>query len=627
MGLRCSSSIRIVLGLFVLGGLASCASMKESPKNTTGKSAPLKNLVELQSSSPAKPKAHTDKRATLPEELTLTQSALKVTAPKEKGPRFTLAARDADVSTVLLAMGKEIDQNIVIDPGITDRVTVDLKEVTLVEALKSILEPLKLNYKMERDFIRVSRSKMETRIFRLNYIISRRRGTSNLQTSSGGSGGGQATSGSGSLSSTGTSSGATGRSTSSIVTNEETDLWTEILTGLQQISTGGVSGGGGTATSLTSGVTGTSGVGTSSTGTASTASAPGSGATASTSGQPATSSAGRSGVENQDRPYFTLNRQSGVIVVRDYPSVLLQVANFLEAVEGSAQRQVFIEAKILEVTLSDGYELGIDWSRVSPFNVLTAGSAGVGGGLLGSLGQAVIAGDGILRGSTRGGVSYSVPTGAMDIVIDALAQQGDVSVLSSPKIATLNNQRAVIKVGREDIFFTSDISRGTGGQGDLVTFTPESITIGIVLDVLPQINDNGDIMMSINTSITEEVARRETPGGSSGLSVPVLDVRESNSVVMAQNGQTIIIGGLMKTKKEKKNNSVPIMGDIPILGALFQHEEETESKVELIIMLVPEVMVGQAANSRLVSAHDNLINMNSGTLDFSGLPELTGIQK
>jgi MSHA biogenesis protein MshL len=121
-------------------------------------------------------------------------------------------------------------------------------------------------------------------------------------------------------------------------------------------------------------------------------------------------------------------------------------------------------------------------------------------------------------------------------------------VLSSPKIATLNNQRAVTKVGTNDVFFVPEVTAATATTAAKTVFEVETITIGIILDVVPQINPNGQIMMSINTSITERAGERSSPDGI--VVVPILDVRESNNVVLAQHGQTIVIGGLMKTKKE-----------------------------------------------------------------------------
>jgi len=212
----------------------------------------------------------------------------------------------------------------------------------------------------------------------------------------------------------------------------------------------------------------------------------------------------------------------------------LQVAEFIEAVEGSVQRQVFIQAKIIEVTLNDDYKLGIDWKQVSPFSIVKTN-----GSLIANT---------TITGAATANFSYDPSATVISLILDALSEQGEVSVLSSPKIATLNNQRAVIKVGTEDIFFIPETTKATTSSVAWVEYIPSTITIGIVLDVVPQINPNGDIMMSINTSITEQSGERTYPDGIN--IVPIVDVRESNNVVLAQHGQTIVIGGLMKTKKK-----------------------------------------------------------------------------
>jgi MSHA biogenesis protein MshL len=295
-------------------------------------------------------------------------------------------------------------------------------------------------------------------------------------------------------------------------------------------------------------------------------------------------------VEEEERAYLVINRQAGMIVVKDFPDVLLQVAEFLEAIEGSVQRQVFIQAKIVEVTLNNDYQLGINWGQVSPFTVSHGGGY--------SLASTVIAG--------AADFSYGLANGNFSIVVDALSKQGQVSVLSSPKIATLNNQRAVIKVGTEDIFFRPEVTAATTTSAATTEFIPESITIGIVLDVVPQINPNGQIMMSINTSITEKSGERTSPDGINV--VPILDVRESNNVVLAQHGQTIVIGGLMKTRKEVDDNSVPLLGSLPYVGKLFHWTQEVEAKTELVIMLTPEIMAGRNIDNKFLSESNKLKN-------------------
>ncbi|MBT3508929.1 MAG: hypothetical protein HN472_05215 [Nitrospina sp.] len=292
----------------------------------------------------------------------------------------------------------------------------------------------------------------------------------------------------------------------------------------------------------------------------------------------------------EESGFLVVNKQAGMIVVKDYPKVLLQIAEYLEAIEGSVQRQVFIQAKIVEVTLNDDYKLGINWGNVSPFTLTHAGGT--------SLAQTVLGG--------AADFTYGLAKTDFSIVVDALSKQGQVSVLSSPKIATLNNQRAVIKVGTEDIFFVPEVTAATTTSAATTEYIPTAITIGIVLDVVPQINPNGQIMMSINTSITEQSGSRTSPDGINV--VPVLDVRESNNVVLAQHGQTIVIGGLMKTKKEVDENSLPFFGALPYVGKLFHWDQETEAKTELVIMLTPEIMAGKAVDEKYLSESSSIKN-------------------
>ncbi|MBI4389272.1 MAG: secretin N-terminal domain-containing protein [Nitrospinae bacterium] len=577
--------------------MGSCVSPGTGPKTPAVTPPHLENLVEVQRAPSLKPG---EKASPKPEsrELTITQAELEPKIPRMKGARITLSAQDVDVKTILLALSKEIKQNIVIDPEIDKKATVDLKGVTLTEALESLLRPLHLKYEIDKDFIRVAREKMQSRVFRLNYIISKRIGTSNVQASSGSgvSGTGGSSSGATGGTSSGGSSAGGQRTSSSIVTSEESDLWKEIVAGVQQSLTGATPL---AATQSQTGASAAPGAGTAgATGTTGAAGAPGTTAAgladsllgAAGVAPSTTTTPGGGGPEPTrtatpaERGVFSINRQAGVIVVKDYPDVLIKVAEFLEAIEGSVHRQVFIQAKILEVTLNNDYKLGIDWSQVSPITISNA--TGVSDPLVG--------GYGFVKGAAAN-FTYGLSSTRLNVVVDALNQQGKVSVLSSPKIATLNNQRAVIKVGTEDVFF---IPETTTIQGATTTqFVPETVTIGIVLDVLPQINANGMVMMSINTSISEKTGEQVSPDGKN--KVPILDVRESNSVVLARNGQTIVIGGLMKNKVRKKKDGVPLLGEIPVIGRVFQREEDIDDKTELVIMLTPEVMAGLAVDDRL----------------------------
>jgi len=429
-----------------------------------------------------------------PGALTLTQPELELKKPRARGPRFNLSAREVAIETILLTLARQLERNIVVDPGIDETATIELRDVTLEEALNHLLTPYGLRQEVEEGVIRVSREKMEIRMFHLNYVLSRREGQSRLG-SSPGLGDGLATS-------------------SAVVSREEANLWEEIQKGLGDLVYD--------------------------------------------AGQrpadPAT--------PGKDRPYYSIQQQAGIILVNHFPRTLLKVARFLEEVEGSVQRQVFIQAKIIEVSLNEENRLGIDWRKVNP-----EASAG-----------------GLSDAGFESAMAYGVHNARPERVIEALSRQGQVRMLSSPKIATLNNQRALIKVGTEEVYFRPE----TGGASPSYAAWP--VTEGIVLDVVPQINPNGTIMMSINTSITERSGERVSPDGKSA--VPVLDVRQSNNVVLAGNGQTIVIGGLMKKTQRSEE------GSGPLFGGLFHADREEDEKTELVILLTPQIMVGDAVNDR-----------------------------
>ena len=260
--------------------------------------------------------------------------------------------------------------------------------------------------------------------------------------------------------------------------------------------------------------------------------------------------------------------------------------------EGSTQRQVYIQAQILEVNLNDEYRLGIDWSTVTPISIIHDGLASN-------------PATSLIQGTSN--LTYGISNAKLNLVVEALQNQGSVSVLSSPKIATLNNQRAVIKVGTEDVFFVPEVTPATTTTASSTTFQPATVTVGIILDVLPQININGQVMMSINTSISERTGTAVSPDGINR--VPILNVREANNVVLSQNGQTIIIGGLMQDRKTTGTNGVPLLEDIPVFGRLFQRELETTEKTELVILLTPEVLAGKKIDERVLAESMNAKKM------------------
>ena len=241
-----------------------------------------------------------------------------------------------------------------------------------------------------------------------------------------------------------------------------------------------------------------------------------------------------------------------------------------------------IEAKIVEVTLNRNHSSGINWSLIPlgldlPLAIRPRGS---------------LEGGAIARQNTPGtGSVFEVGFGLQGIqaLISALEQQGEVSILSSPKVSTLNNQKAVIKVATDDVFFTQTTQREPLTGVVTQTVTPNTITEGIVLDVTPQIGEDM-ITMNIRPSISERLGAATSPSGDV---VPILAVRATDTVVRVRDGQTVVIGGLMQQRATRNRSGIPGLQRAPVVGRAFRNNDETDAKVELVILLTPTLVVGR----------------------------------
>ncbi len=519
-------------------------------------SPPKKERTKLPSqvAEPTKPQPPPKEKL---EELVISQ---REEAKKVPERLYSFFARDANIYDVLLAFSRESELNIVMDPELSGKVTIDLKRVTLKEALDVILSPIGWNYSIDGKFIKVLRPQMETRLFTLNYIATKRSGKREVYASTGGGLGGQQT----------TASPSTRTGYSDLISVDEMDLWTEMQKGLEAIIFGSVEEKATEASSETTKTTWTR-----------------------------TDGKGKK---------LILNKSSGVIMVSDYPLNLNKIASYIETVEGSSQRQVSIQAKILEVILSDENKEGINWKVIEslPRSVNfawglaneagTIGFPGLGTGYTSTGGTTGTASTVSIPGTFKikpyGGV-LAVGAGGVDIVLSdimqAISEQGDVKVLSSPTISTLNNQKAIIRVGNQDVFFI------TGAVATQTTVTqtvqPMTIDVGIILDVTPQIAEDGTIIMNIHPSITEKTGEKITPDGKT--TFPLLSVRETDTTVKVRDGQTIIIAGLMQEKKEETFIGVPVLQSVPLLGGLFRYKTEKKRNSELVIMITPTLQVGQ----------------------------------
>lgn len=322
--------------------------------------------------------------------------------------------------------------------------------------------------------------------------------------------------------------------------------------------------------------------------------------------------------------------QAGLVTIRAYPKELKAVREFLNQSESHLKRQVVLEARILEVALSEGYEQGVDWSGLTASwggnkgiptvaqPILTAPGSTPAYNLLngaGSLGSSLVGAANPIFKAIGGGAGFTITDGNFNVAVNLLKTQGDVNTLSSPRVTATNNQKAVIKVGTDEYFVTNastTITTNSSGVSDKtpnVELTP--FFSGIALDVTPQIDEEGKVLLHIHPSVidTEEqnkVIDMGTTGGKLELPLARSSIRESDTVVQANNGDIIVIGGLMKTDKQEIVSKVPLLGDIPWVGEAFTNRRESTKKVELVILLKPTVVEKETWQNELQRSADLL---------------------
>jgi MSHA biogenesis protein MshL len=455
-----------------------------------------------------------------------------------------------DIGVVVRGLAESYGLDYQIDPGVQGRVTAQLRDVTLRQALDALVLPSGFDYQIDGSVLRVTPTRLQTRIFPLDYVSVSRFGvgTTTIQRRLGASG---MSSGVGGMMN-GSVGGGIGADIIQTVTIS--DLWEEIRVALDGLIF---------ATSSTQ-------VNGASAGDAQNGSL-GMGARA----------PGAVSRVTEDGRRLIINPLAGTIMVTASPEKLEEVAAFISAVEGSVQRQVVIEAKIVEVTLNRSFEFGIDWSVVRSIgSVDLRFDSGAGGTQL-------------TLGDGGGGL------GGINVVLRALEQQGEVSVLSSPRVSVLNNQRATFNVTTDEVFFAVTRQPIFGPTGGTIGFNtqiePQQVAVGITLDVQPQISADNVITMSVRPVITD-VVRVDSVRLEDGTqaTAPIIDRRETDTMVRARGGETIIIGGLMQTRTEDEQTGIPGLRSIPFLGQLFGGTRQRTQKRELIIFITPRVVANQS---------------------------------
>jgi MSHA type pilus biogenesis protein MshL len=454
---------------------------------------------------------------------------------------YSFRATGQSVRMALSQLATAYSLNIVVDQDVEGQVTVDLKNLPLDTVLEAVLEPLGLAWTWQESLLRVSR--METRNFTVDYLRLVRSGNGNssssVSLSSGGGG------------------GSTGNSSSSIAQNDTINFWNELEEQLDVILERNDDDyeGAERATETTVQTDRETDITTTLT-------------------QPVRESTGR----------LVLDRLSGTIQVTTSRARMKNVEEFLTRIKEGINRQVYIEAKVVEVQLNDERSLGIDW------NELNFGDLKLGTDLIISN---PAGGFGALPPTVAGSYvrSFDGTLESIDAALSALEEQGDVKVVSQPKVRTLNNQQAIVRVGTERTFFTTTttITPVAGGTPlQTVTNTPSTINEGLVLSVTPQISEDGHITMDVSPVLTNITGTDTSPDGLSN--APILDIKQTSTLVRMYNGETIVVGGLIQEAVSTTKRSVPILGSIPLFGKLFSSTYDRDVSRELVIFLTPRII-------------------------------------
>jgi len=455
-------------------------------------------------------------------------------------PRFDISAHNTSARAIFLSLVEGTPYSMVIHPDVKGSITLNLKDVTIDEALSTIRQMYGYEYRREGMRYMILGQGMQTRLFPVSYLNFKRKGMSDTHVSSG------------ELNKSGSSSRATVTQQRGInvETSSESDFWLGLSNALETLI----------------------------------------------------------GSENGRR--VVVNPQAGLVVIHALPSELDSAFRFISMIQNNVNRQVMLEAKIIEVELNTGFQAGINWAGLKNVDGYDVLASQVGGGTLlngnnisnlkgynGRLDPSAYSGvDSTFTSAFGGMFSIAVNGAGFSAFIELLKTQGDVKVLSSPRVSTVNNQKAVIKVGGDE-FFVTGVSNNETVSGGVTINNPEveltPFFSGIALDVTPQIDENKNIIMHIHPTISN-VDQRDKNFIVSGeiftLPLAFSNIQESDNVVRARSGQIVVIGGLMKEAATEENASVPILGDIPIVGNLFRHKKMVRIKKELVIMLKPSVI-------------------------------------
>ena len=507
-----------------------------------------------------------------------------------KAQTYSVVVNEVPVKEILFALARESKLNIDIHPSIQGRATLNAVDQTLPAILERLARQVDLTYKMENNVLYITPDQPVLRTYKVDYVNMNRDTKSFIGADGQISSASQST-GAGGTASVTAGNGANNSSRTSVDSISKNHLWESLVLNIKELLA---------ETDKEVIVTRYG-----STGNSDSKNEKSNSAEAKT--QTENNKAETEQRNEQRNEYKTLlaanviaNSETGVISVRATSKQHEKVQEFIDKVMGSAKKQVLIEATIVEVTLSDGYKAGIDWSRLGQL-----GSAGfVFSQVLGPQVGAVVSAASITRNADSPGIIAGYTNGKRGILssVQLLEQFGNTKVLSSPKLMVLNNQTAVLKVVDNLVYFTvqSQISQSASGVAGTnlqsVTTTPNTVPVGVVMSVTPQINDTGNVNINVRPTITSLIRYVPDPNPQipTNAGIPEIRTREMESLLQIGSGNIAVLGGLMQDEIKNNTDSVPGLSKVPGVGKVFQGKNDSNIKTELVIFLRPTV-IGNAS--------------------------------
>ncbi|MBT9501353.1 MAG: secretin N-terminal domain-containing protein [Burkholderiaceae bacterium] len=557
---HCQFSPPAARSLLTLAAVVLLAACADKPLKLADSGNSIRAELQAQSQAanrPAAPNSQAAAAAAVP---------LPAEPPRSEAagePRFDLVVNGAPMRDVFLSLVTDTRYSMLVHPDVTGQLSVTLKGVTLREALESIRDVYGYDFRIEGRRITVYPPTMQTRIYTLNYLHNQRKGRSEVRVSSGSAPVQPNSGGTGSTGNTPAAGTAIAQPDSSqISTTTDNDFWAETTAALKAL------------------------------------------------------------LRNEPGRAVIASPQAGTIAVRAMPDELRHIESFLRSTRASVERQVMLEAKIVEVELREGYQSGIDWSilrnrgavgqtsvnpsiptgvntiinpLVSNSNRLPVLSTSSAGAVLGDLVGVPVAGSGAF--------GLALSRGGFQALLSFLETHGDVQILSSPRVATLNNQKAVLKVGTDDYFVTGITGTSNNTNNNTTTNnntqTVPTLTLtpffsGIALDVTPQIDEANMITLHIHpsvTSVTEKVKQVDLGTvGTFRLPLASSSTNETDTVVKIADGNIVAIGGLMQMESARRGSGLPGSGDNALTSTLFGNRANTARKRELVVLIKPTII-------------------------------------